>query len=84
MVAVDSFGDGSDDPLQARLEAVMGQERPPVSSDLAIGFGKRKMSAEVISSVTLNPKSVTEIINKLPDNLNGPVLPYRMISFVII
>ncbi len=31
--------------------------------------------------VTLNPKSVTEIINKLPDNLNGPVLPYRMISF---
>ncbi len=31
--------------------------------------------------VTLNSKSVTEIINKLPDNLNGPVLPYRMISF---
>jgi hypothetical protein len=31
--------------------------------------------------VTLNPKSATEIINKLPDNLNGPVLPYRMISF---
>ncbi len=34
--------------------------------------------------VTLNSKSVTEIDNKLPDNLNGPVLPYRMISFIII
>jgi hypothetical protein len=42
------FGDGSDDPLQARLEAVMGQERP-ASSDFAIGFGERKKSAEVIS-----------------------------------
>ena len=30
--------------------------------------------------VTLNSKNVTEIINKLPDNLNGPVLPCRMIS----
>ncbi len=37
-----------------------------------------------VQNVTLNSKSVTEIDNKLPDNLNGPVLPYRMISFVII
>ncbi len=40
-------------------------------------------SAEVKSknkTVTLNSESVTEIINKLPDNLNGPVLPCRMIS----
>jgi hypothetical protein len=43
------FGDGSDDPLQARLEAVMGQERPPAISDFAVGFGKRTNSAEVIS-----------------------------------
>ncbi len=34
-----------------------------------------------LENVMLNSKSVTEIINKLPDNLNGPVLPYRMISF---
>ncbi len=34
--------------------------------------------------VTLNSKSVTGIDNKLPDNLNGPVLPYRMISFTIV
>ncbi len=47
---------------------------------------KRGVFAEnaELTVVTLNSKSATEIDNKLPDNLNGPVLPYRMISFEII
>ncbi len=46
------------------------------------GFGGATHSqAASMPAVTPNPKSVTKIDSSLPDNLSGPVLPYRMISF---
>jgi hypothetical protein len=52
---------------------------PP--SNCTVEVINRKGAGRGTKNVTPNAKSVTEINNSLPDNLNGPVLPYRMISF---
>jgi hypothetical protein len=41
----------------------------------------RKGAGRGTKNVTPNANGATKNNNNLPDNLNGPVLPYRMISF---
>ena len=62
-------------------KSAVGAHNSCTTTNCTVGEIKREGTGRGTKNVTLNSKSVTEIISKLPDNLNGPVLPYRMTSF---